>query len=96
VIIKLKQVAIVSDNQAETSCLIITINDTCTCDLTLIITISDTSKNQPKSLNYYNQIDLSSLKVTLAGTLVCLQDQHVLNSFVHVIRHSPICYHTDA
>jgi len=34
------------DNQSET-CLIITINDTSTCDLPLIITISDTCKNQP-------------------------------------------------
>ena len=36
---------IISDNQVET-CLIITINDTSTCDLPLIITIS-TSKNKP-------------------------------------------------
>ena len=41
-------IRIISDNQLET-CLIITINDTCTCDLPLSITISDTSKNQPKS-----------------------------------------------
>jgi hypothetical protein len=46
------------DNQAET-CLIITINDTSTCDLPLIITISDTLKNQPKRLDSDNQINLS-------------------------------------
>ena len=46
---------IINDNQAET-CLIITINDTCTCDLPLMITISDTSKNQPKRLDSDNQI----------------------------------------
>ena len=55
---------IISDNQAET-CLIITINDTCTFDLPLIITISDTSKNQPKLLDSGNQINLSRLIVIL-------------------------------
>ncbi len=40
---------IISDNQAQT-CLIITINDTSIGDLPLIITISDTCKNQPKRL----------------------------------------------
>jgi hypothetical protein len=40
---------IISDNQTET-CLIITINDTSIEDLPLIITISDTCKNQPETL----------------------------------------------
>ena len=53
------------DNQAET-CLIIKINDTCTGDLPLMITISDTSKNQPKRLDSYNQINQSRLIVSLA------------------------------
>jgi hypothetical protein len=59
-------VVIISDTQEETS-LIITINDTCTCDLPLItmITISDTSKNQTKRLDSGNQINLSSLIVSL-------------------------------
>jgi len=58
---------IISDNHGGT-CLIITINDTCTCDLPLIITISDTSKNQPKRLvDSDNQINLSILIVTLRG-----------------------------
>ena len=47
-----------SDNQAET-CLIITINDTSIGDLPLIITISDTCKNQPKRLDSDNTINLS-------------------------------------
>ena len=55
---------IISDNQAET-CLIITINDTSIGDLPLIITISDTCKNQPKRLDSDNTINLSSLIVTL-------------------------------
>ncbi len=54
------------DNQPET-CLIITINDTCTCesirndlcDLPLIITISDISKNQSKRFDDDNRINLS-------------------------------------
>ena len=56
---------IISDNQAET-CLIITINDTSIGDLPLIITISDTGKNQPKRLDFDNTINLSSLIVILA------------------------------
>ena len=56
---------IISDNQAQT-CLIITINDTSTGDLPLIITISDTCKNQPKRLDFDNTINLSSLIVSLA------------------------------
>jgi hypothetical protein len=56
---------IISDNQAET-CLIITINDTSIGDLPLIITISDTCKNQPKRLDFDNTINLSSLIVSLA------------------------------
>ncbi len=55
---------IISDNQAET-CLIITINDTSTGDLPLIITISDTCKNQAKRLDFDNTINLSSLIVIL-------------------------------
>jgi hypothetical protein len=55
---------IISDNQAQT-CLIITINDTSTGDLPLIITISDTCKNQPKRLDLDNTINLSSLVVSL-------------------------------
>ena len=47
---------IISDNQDET-CLIITINDTSTCDLTLIINISDTTKNHPNHLDSDNQND---------------------------------------
>jgi hypothetical protein len=53
------------DNQDET-CLIITINDTSIGDLPLIITISDTCKNQPKRLDSDNTINLSSLIVSLA------------------------------
>ena len=56
---------IISDNQAQT-CLIITINDTSTGDLPLIITISDTCKNQPKRLDFDNTINLSRLIVILA------------------------------
>jgi hypothetical protein len=53
-----------SDNQAET-CLIITINDTSIGDIPLIITISDTCKNQPKRLDSDNTINLSSLIASL-------------------------------
>jgi hypothetical protein len=55
---------IISNNQVET-CLIITINDTSIGDLPLIITISDTGKNQPKRLDSDNTINLSSLIVIL-------------------------------
>ncbi len=55
---------IISDNQAQTW-LIITINDTSIGDLPLIITISDTCKNQPKRLDFDNTINLSSLIVIL-------------------------------
>ncbi len=55
---------IISDNQAQT-CLIITINDTSTGDLPLIITISDTCKNQPKRLDFDNTINLSNWVVNL-------------------------------
>ena len=55
---------IISDNQAQTW-LIITINDTSIGDLPLIITISDTCKNQPKRLDFDNIINLSSLIVSL-------------------------------
>ncbi len=50
----------------DETCLIITINYTSTCDLLLIITISDTSKKQPKSLDSDDQINLSRLIVNLA------------------------------
>ncbi len=56
---------IISDNQAQTY-LIITINDTSIGDLPLIISISDTWKNQPKRLDSDNTINLSSLIVSLA------------------------------
>ena len=59
---------IISDNQAQTW-LIITINDTSIGDLPLIITISDTCKNQPKRLDFDNTINLSSLIVILGGRL---------------------------
>ena len=59
---------IISDNQPQTS-LIITINDTSMGDLPLIITISDTCKNQPKSLDFDNTINLSSLIVSLTTCL---------------------------
>ena len=45
--------------------LIITINDTSIGDLSLIITISDTCKNQPKRLDLNNTINLSRLIVNL-------------------------------
>ncbi len=48
---------------------IITINDTSIGDLPLIITISETCKNQPKSLDFDNTINLSSLIVTLVDEL---------------------------
>ncbi len=50
--------------------LIITINDTSIGDLPLIITISDTCKNQPKRLDNDNTINLSSLIVSLDLTTV--------------------------
>ncbi len=56
---------IINDNQAQTW-LIITINDTSIGDHPLIITISDTCKNQPKRLDFDNTINLSSLIVILA------------------------------
>ncbi len=56
-----------SDNQAQT-CLIITVNDTSTGDLPLIITISDTCKNQPKRLDFDNTINLSNLIGNLTAT----------------------------
>jgi hypothetical protein len=55
---------IISDNQAQTS-LITTINDTSTGDLPLIITISDTCKNQTKKLDFDNTINLSNLIVSI-------------------------------
>ena len=55
---------IVSDNQAQTW-LIITINDTSIGDLPLIVTISDTCKNQTKRLDFDNTINLSNLIVNL-------------------------------
>ncbi len=55
---------IINDNQTQT-CLIVTINDTSTGDLPLIINISDTCKNQPKRLDFDNTINLSSLIVRL-------------------------------
>jgi hypothetical protein len=45
--------------------LIITINDTSIGDRPLIITISDTCKNQPNRLDSDNTINLSSLIVSL-------------------------------
>ncbi len=60
---------IISDNQAQT-CLIITINDTSTGDLPLLITSCDTCKNQPKRLDFDNTINLSSLIVSLDGSVV--------------------------
>jgi hypothetical protein len=51
---------IISDNQAQTW-LIITISDTSIGDLPLVITISDTCKNQPKRLDFDNTINLSNL-----------------------------------
>jgi hypothetical protein len=63
---------IISDNQAQlVTWLIITINDTSIGDLPLIITISDTCKNQPKRLDFDNTINLSSLIVILV-TLACV------------------------
>ena len=53
-----------SDNQ-DATCWIITINDTSIGDLPLIITISDTCKNQPKRIDSDNTINLSSLIVSL-------------------------------
>ena len=61
---------IISDNQAQTW-LIITINDTSIGDLPLIITISDTCKNQPKRLDFDNTINLSSLIVSLGAQYSC-------------------------
>jgi hypothetical protein len=60
---------IISDNQAQTW-LIITINDTSIGDLPLIITISDTCKNQTKRLDFDDTINLSSLIVSLAESFV--------------------------
>ena len=55
---------IISDNQDETW-LIITIYDTFIGDLPFIITINDTSKNQPKRLDSDNTINLSRFIVNL-------------------------------
>jgi hypothetical protein len=55
---------IISDNQVQT-CLIITINDTSTGDLPLIITISDTCKNQTKRIDFDDTFNLPSLIVSL-------------------------------
>jgi hypothetical protein len=63
---------IARDNQDET-CLIITINDTSIGDLPLIITSSDTCKNQSKRLDSDNTINLSSL-------IVSLVENHTLKS----------------
>ena len=74
---------IISDNHAQT-CLIITINDTSIGDLPLIITISDTCKNQPKRLDFDNTINLSRLIVILMTyTLkyISLEDVDILNGF---------------
>ncbi len=60
---------IISDNQAQTW-LIITINDTFIGDLPLIITISDTCKNQPKRLDFDNTIICTvcdSGKISIGG-----------------------------
>jgi hypothetical protein len=65
---------IINDNQAQTW-LIITINDTSTGDLPLIITISDTCKNQPKRLDFDNSINLSSLIVSLDAKWMVLNDK---------------------
>ncbi len=67
---------IISDNQAQTW-LIITINDTSIGDLPLIITISDTCKNQPKRLDFDNTINLTSLMVSLVRLSLCLQRKRV-------------------
>jgi hypothetical protein len=67
-----------SDNQAET-CLIITINDTSIGDLPLMITISDTCKNQPKRLDSDNTINLSSL----IASLVCHYERFFAVSHIH-------------
>ncbi len=72
---------IISDNQAQTY-LIITINDTSTGDLPLIITISDTCKNQPKRLDFDNTINLSSLIVSLVGLTLSLTC-HILRATVN-------------
>jgi hypothetical protein len=37
------------------------VKDSCTCDLVLIITISDTSENHTKRLGSHNHINLSRL-----------------------------------
>ncbi len=58
---------IISDNQAQTWLIMITINDTSIGDLPLIITISDTCKNQPKRLDFDNTINLSTLIVSLGA-----------------------------
>jgi hypothetical protein len=67
-----------SDNQAET-CLIITINDTSIGDLPLIITISDSCKNQPKRFDSDNTINLSSLM----SSLVCHYERFFSVSHIH-------------
>jgi hypothetical protein len=88
-----EKVLIISDNQAQT-CLIITINDTSTGDLPLIITISDTCKNQPNRLDFDNTINLSSLIVSLGAkhsiprfcpSLLCSIFQGKLKGRIHTI-----------
>jgi hypothetical protein len=46
-------------HESPQTCLIIPINDTCTCHLALIVTISDASKKQPKWLDSDAHISLS-------------------------------------
>ncbi len=60
---------IISDNQVETY-LIITINDTSIGDLPLIITNSDTYKNQTKRIDFDNTINLWRLIVLLEWWVV--------------------------
>jgi hypothetical protein len=69
----------IRDNQTQTF-LIITINDNSIGDLPLVITISDTCKNQSKRFDFDNTINLSSLILNLGpwkvwGCILYQRDQ---------------------
>ncbi len=86
---------IINDNQAQTW-LIITINDTSIGDLPLIITISDTCKNQPKRLDFDNTINLSSLIVILGESSPQSDFKTMIAHFGFRISGCPQRYHCTA
>jgi hypothetical protein len=63
-----------------------------TCDLALIITISDTSKNQPKWIDTDDQINLSRLIVYLGTIFSCKVDTWSVKSVAWRRETGPILY----